>query len=59
MDEAEPSEQAKALRLKDGEWQMFCIDCGYKADKNTAQSPLCPQCGNRLHLAREGDRSKS
>lgn len=49
----EPSQKARDLNLKPGEWQLFCPDCHFKVEKNTAAPPVCPDCGSRLHVARE------
>lgn len=43
--------------LVPGEWQLFCESCGYKADKNVAMNPKCPNCGLRLFIAEEKEQS--
>lgn len=41
--------------LQKGEWQMFCpnTECNFRLDKNEAASPICPNCGTRMHVANE------
>lgn len=39
--------------LKPGEWQLFCPHCDYRGEKNTAEKSICPECGERMHVAEE------
>lgn len=47
------TDEARSLDLREGEWQLFCPTCGYRAEKNTAQSSKCPECQYGLHLVEE------
>ena len=37
-------ELAKRVELVDGEFVMYCKECWWAADKNTAYPPTCPDC---------------
>lgn len=39
--------------LLPSESQMFCPNCGFTLEPNTAARPECPDCGERMRVASE------
>lgn len=53
-EEAEPAQVVVDNHdLLPGEWRLYCPRCGYQAEKNTAQSSVCPDCRATLWQAWE------
>lgn len=49
----EQAAMSPTRELAAGEWQMWCIECGYRFPKNAAAKRECPNCGNtRLAIAK-------
>ncbi len=44
--------RAEALRsdLREGEWILHCVECGFAHEKMTAARPVCWNCGASLYL---------